>query len=593
MLSPAEQQPSPRLASAARGEPVEIASAGAPLQATYYGARDPAPPGPRLAVLILERASTHDVPGRLARALAAAGYAALVVDVRPGAGRPDSDVDARISDARAALTALRGRAAPERTVLVGDVSLAAVVAHCGAAEHADGLVLVGSRLPTEAQPSDLDVFDALEPFTGAALLLGAGDTETQGSAAGMLAAHAESWRLGAAGRHLELGVVDGPRATLPVGTDHHLEPGAYAGVVVELTVQWLERRFGPGYPRAWQGPPPARDVPPPARPEGIEVQVPLLATGATLVPVPEGTPGATSGAWRLELPDGRAFALTDALRRLVSLVDGHRPVGAIAAELSATMGRPIGAEQVGHLLRERLAPLGVLEPDARGEGGEDESGMTDILIRCYEPHDRLRALLDNLTKVTRSPYNILLIVGKRSAVLNQNVGLDRARTRYAVFLDDDVILTEGWLERLRETMDRTGAGAVSARQLRMDGSPLSTAAACGEGNIVEALSGGACFMFRTDVGLRFDETYVRSQWDDVDFMFHLFERGYNAYVDGRVDFYHHNDPKVWRAQNLCHFVDKWTGKGLLRGWALYTYENGSAFMPCFGPTDEAAPESEG
>jgi len=152
-------------------------------------------------------------------------------------------------------------------------------------------------------------------------------------------------------------------------------------------------------------------------------------------------------------------------------------------------------------------------------------------------------------------------------------------------------LTEGWLERLRETMDRTGAGAVSARQLRMDGSPLSTACACGEENVVEALSGGACFMFRTDLGLRFDETYVRSQWDDVDFMFHLFERGYKAYVDGRVDFYHHNDPKVWRAQNLCHFVDKWTAKGLLRGWALYTYENGSAFMPCFGPTDEAAPEA--
>jgi GT2 family glycosyltransferase len=214
--------------------------------------------------------------------------------------------------------------------------------------------------------------------------------------------------------------------------------------------------------------------------------------------------------------------------------------------------------------------------------------MTDILIRCYEPHDRLRALLDNLTRVTRSPYNVILCVGKRSAVLNQNVGLDRALTRYAVFLDDDVILTEGWLERLRETMDRTGAGIVYARQLRMDGSLLSTSAASPHGEIVEALSGGACFMFRNDLGLCFDETYVRSQWDDVDFMFHLYERGLRAYVDGRVDFYHHNDPKVWRAQNLCHFVDKWTRKGLLRGWAMYSYENGSAFMPCFGREDWAA-----
>jgi len=94
-------------------------------------------------------------------------------------------------------------------------------------------------------------------------------------------------------------------------------------------------------------------------------------------------------------------------------------------------------------------------------------------------------------------------------------------------------------------------------------------------------------MFRTDLGLRFDERYVRSQWDDVDFMFQLYERGYTALVDGRVDFWHHNDPKVWRAQNLVYFVNKWMAKGLLRGWAMYTYDRlGTAFMPCFGPVGE-------
>jgi hypothetical protein len=476
-----------------------------------------------------------------------------------------------------------------------------VLGQCAVEGRLDGLVFVGATfiddyfrenykgvlsglVDVRQVADDLDMFPALADFDGPLLFIhGDGDLFLQASPIALLVARLETWSQRGEGRQYELCSIQ--------NADHTFSRQPHEGIVIEQTAQWVQRYFGPGYPAAWQGPPPAGEVAPPARAEGIEVQVPLLATGATLVPVSDGAPDAATGAWRLELPDGRAFALTDALRRLVGLVDGHRPVGAIAAELSAALGRPISAEQVGHLLRERLAPLGVLEPDARGEGGEEESGMTDILIRCYEPHDRLRALLDNLTKVTRSPYNILLIVGKRSAVLNQNVGLDRARTRYAVFLDDDVLLTEGWLERLRETMDRTGAGAVSARQLRMDGSPLSTACACGEGNVVEALSGGACFMFRTDLGLRFDETYVRSQWDDVDFMFHLFERGYKAYVDGRVDFYHHNDPKVWRAQNLCHFVDKWTGKGLLRGWAMYTYENGSAFMPCFGPTDEAAPEA--
>jgi cellulose synthase/poly-beta-1,6-N-acetylglucosamine synthase-like glycosyltransferase len=583
MLSRAEQQPSRRLAADPRGAPVEIASAGARLPATYYGARDPAPPGPRLAVLIFERESAHDVHGRLARALASAGYAALVVDVLPASGEPEPELGAFLDSARTGLTELRRRAAPERLVLAASVSLAALVARCAAAEQADGVVLVGSRLPPDGQPADLDVFDALEPFTGAALLLGAGDTEAQGPAAAVLAAHAAGWRQAAADRHLELGVIDGPRATLPVGTDHHLGPGAYAGVVVELTLQWLERRFGPGYPRAWQGPPPAHEVAPPARAEGIEVQVPLLATGATLVPVSDGAPDAATGAWRLELPDGRAFALTDALRRLVGLVDGHRPVGAIAAELSAALGRPISAEQVGHLLRERLAPLGVLEPDARGEGGEEESGMTDILIRCYEPGDRLRALLDNLTRVTRSPYNVIVAVGKRSAVRNQNVALDRARTKYAVFLDDDILLTEGWLERLRETMDRTGAGAVSARQLRMDGTPLSSGAACEKDEIAEICFGGACFMFRTDLGLRFDETFVRSQWDDFDFIFQFYELGYKAYIDGRVEFYHHADPKICQDQNYDYFVRKWTQKGLYRGLMFCRYPGGHrGYLPNFG-----------
>src|SRR3954452_8228573 len=558
MLSPAEQQPSRRLARDPRGEPVEITTAGAHLHATYYSARDPAPPGPRLAMLIFERESAHDVHGRLARALSSAGYPALVVDILPATGEPEPDPGALLDSARTGLTELRRRAAPERVVLAAGVSHAALVARCAASERADGVVLVGSRLPPEGQPADLDVFHLLEPFTGAALLLGAADTESQGPAAGALAAHAAGCRRAAAARHVECGEIDGPRATLPVGTDHHLEPGAYAGVVVELTRQWLERRVGAGYPPAWQGRPPAREVAPPARAEGIEVQVPLLATGAVVVPVSDGAPDEGPGAWRLELPEGRAFALTDALRRLVGLVDGHRAVGAIATELSAAVGRPISAEQVGHLLRERLAPLGVLEPDARGEGGEDESGMTDILIRCYEPGDRLRALLDNLTKVTRSPYNVVLVVGKRHAARNQNLALDRALTRYAVFLDDDILLTEGWLERLRETMDRTGAGAVSGRQLSIDGRALYSSAGCPEGAIVEAPIGGTCFMFRTDLGLRFDESYVRSQWDDVDFMFQLFEHGFKTYVDGRVPFYHYAEGKIWLNQNFTHFNQKWT-----------------------------------
>src|SRR5581483_5654511 len=501
--------------------PLAVEHGGTRLAATYLPAAGEPPLGARVGVLLLRRAAAARLHGYLAHTLAAAGYAVLALDAPTGdETRP----------ARAALAALRAEAAPERVVVGGALEDAALVAGC-AADGAAGLVLFGSRLPPEGQAEDLLVFDQLQGFDGAALLLGVGDVTQERAPDDPLAAAAHAWETGSPARSLEMGIFDGPKTMLPLGADHVIAPGAYAGLVGEFVVRWLERRYGPGYPRAWQGPPPSRDLPGgPARDTSPAAQVPLLTTGALLHP-PDPYAAEEAPGWRLELPDGRSFALTDALRRLVALVDGHRTVGEIAARLGEELGRPVSATQLSALLHDKLAPLGVVEPDARNEGDEDESGMTDILIRCYEPHDRLRELLNNLTRVTRSPYNVILCVGKRSAVLNQNVGLDRARTRYAVFLDDDILLTEGWLERLRETMDATGAGAVSGRQLGMDGRALYTSAGCPEGAIIEAPIGGTCFMFRNDLGLRFDEAYVRSQWDDVDFMYQLYERGLRTYID--------------------------------------------------------------
>jgi GT2 family glycosyltransferase len=132
-------------------------------------------------------------------------------------------------------------------------------------------------------------------------------------------------------------------------------------------------------------------------------------------------------------------------------------------------------------------------------------------------------------------------------------------------------------------MDRTGAGAVSGRQLRMDGSPLASGAAVERGEIAEICFGGACFMFRNDLGLRFDERFVRSQWDDFDFIFQFYERGYKCYIDGRVEFYHHADPKQCIDQNYHYFTQKWTQKGLYRGLMFCRYPDGQrGYLPNFG-----------
>jgi len=593
-------------ADAAGPQPFILDSGGEPLYATYHPpAAEYRPPsgeprrGHRVAVLVLEQLGPHRMNLRLTRALAAAGYPVLAFDFR-GRGESGGPYDtggqrhlvppAMIEDTLVALTELRRRADPERVVLFGACQAGHVAAQTSQYGGVDGLILAGMvnfdehfranyrgvlpGLPRLADLPTVDLFEALATFHGPLLLV-------HGSADPYMAPQrllelAEEWAQAAEDRQLEIRIID--------GSDHTFSSRSREQVVIREAVTWLERRYGPGYPQAWQGPPPSLELVAPQRDDGVAAQVPLLATGARLVSVTDVASAADRPAWRLELPDGRHFALTDSLRQLVALVDGHRSVAAIAEQLRAAIGRPISAEQVARLLRERLAPLGVVEPDARGEGGEAESGMTDILIRCYQPHDRLRALLDNLTRVTRSPYNVILVVGKRHAARNQNIALDRSLTRYAVFLDDDVLLTEGWLERLRETMDRTGAGAVSGRQLGMHGQALYSSAGCPEGAVVEAPIGGTCFMFRTDLGLRFDESYVRSQWDDVDFMFELYERGYKTYIDGRVPFYHYAEGKIWLNQNFFYFQQKWLERGRLRGWYRYRYANGHivTLLPSYG-----------
>src|SRR5207248_7476316 len=137
-------------------------------------------------------------------------------------------------------------------------------------------------------------------------------------------------------------------------------------------------------PRPWPAPPPTLTSAPAPRDEDQAAQVPRIALVGMVVPADEAT-SVGGPAWRLEMPDGRAFGLNDSLRRVVTLIDGRRSVADVAAALSEQVGRPVSSAQVTAVIRDRLAPMGIVEPDAREEGEEDESGMTDILIRCYSP----------------------------------------------------------------------------------------------------------------------------------------------------------------------------------------------------------------
>src|SRR5207248_5541984 len=130
----------------------------------------------------------------------------------------------------------------------------------------------------------------------------------------LLMERAEAWSAAAPGREHEMCTIQ--------SADHTFSSRPHENIVLEQTLHWLERRFGPGYPRAWQGPPPTMTPATPPRDDSPDAQVPMLTTGALLAPVVDSAPVGQPPAWQLHLPEGRSFALTEPLRQLVRLVDG-------------------------------------------------------------------------------------------------------------------------------------------------------------------------------------------------------------------------------------------------------------------------------
>ncbi len=81
---------------------------------------------------------------------------------------------------------------------------------------------------------------------------------------------------------------------------------------------------------------------------------------------------------------------------------------------------------------------------------------------------------------------------------------------------------------------------------------------------------GAVMAFK-DCGIRNDEHYVKTQYNDTDFLYQFIKEGMLVIVDGRVDVLHMKEATVGKGYtkemkaNKAYFNKKW-GKSDLTGW---------------------------
>jgi len=155
---------------------------------------------------------------------------------------------------------------------------------------------------------------------------------------------------------------------------------------------------------------------------------------------------------------------------------------------------------------------------------------------------------------TRGDYDLIVVCREGTCHQNMNRALARSRSRYTVFLDDDVeILTDGWLEHLladlaaEETLGVVGCLEVKdpfAKALYREQPERFTR------DCVERVTWIPAYVMCFDRGrfpcLRFDERIPGAKgMTDVDACLQLRRHGLGVALDRRVVVYHpHKTPEM-------------------------------------------------
>jgi N-acetylglucosaminyl-diphospho-decaprenol L-rhamnosyltransferase len=163
-----------------------------------------------------------------------------------------------------------------------------------------------------------------------------------------------------------------------------------------------------------------------------------------------------------------------------------------------------------------------------------------------------------------------------------NQGVRASRGDIIGILNNDIVVTTGWLPALLSFMERTGCGIVSPAMregpldYELDRYAAEYTTACR--TATRRGLRGPCMLIRREVFDRigfFDEGFVYGGCEDIDFLWRAQKAGFTATVTGSA-FIHHfgmvtqkaikrQESQSYPAQNLEHFRSKW-GRTVRGNW---------------------------
>ena len=205
----------------------------------------------------------------------------------------------------------------------------------------------------------------------------------------------------------------------------------------------------------------------------------------------------------------------------------------------------------------------------------------ELIIVDNGSQDETTSLLDRLENVTTIKNE-----GNLGFIKGCNQGASKARGKYLVFLNNDIIVTPEWLSKLVKTIERyPKCGAVGCKliwpngKLQEAGSIIwNDGSALGYGREGDPMHpeysylrevdycSGACLLVRKDIFQQlgeFDERYIPAYYEDSDLCLGIWELGYKVVFQADVAVFHNeftsssiNKATAIMAANQSKFVAK-------------------------------------
>jgi hypothetical protein len=194
--------------------------------------------------------------------------------------------------------------------------------------------------------------------------------------------------------------------------------------------------------------------------------------------------------------------------------------------------------------------------------------MNSVIIATLKAESELGDLLAEIRDKSVMEHEVIVSSSENSVAYNSNRALEKAKGDIILKVDDDIFnITPGWdkvfVDMLNQEKDIV---MVSARVFNVDGTVQLT---CSNSvdltpDVVEPPSGlvpYCCVAFRND-GLRFDENFKGSSFDDTDFTLQLRMKypGSRVVINNTVTINHRLESKgCLFGLNQEYFTNKWKG----------------------------------